>query len=345
MSAAVLYGKEDVRIERVPIPEPKRGEVRLRVGAALTCGTDVKVFRRGYHAMMVRPPAVFGHEFAGTIEALGEGVEGWRLGQRVLAANSAPCGECFYCLRGLAELCEDLLFVNGAYAEYITLPARIVEKNLLPIPDSLPFEHAALSEPLACVVRGMEEVPIQSGETVIVLGTGPIGLMFIRLCHLAGSRVLAVGRRQERLKIAEQLGASEVYDVRKTPHVLETLKARTEGGRGADKVIEAVGLPEAWEMAIAMARKAATVSLFGGCPANTHVKLDTHRVHYEELTLKGTFHHTPSTFRKALQLIATGDVPAALFLQDRAPLVELPHILAQFAHGAFPAIKVVIDPS
>lgn len=345
MNAAILYGKEDVRIEQVSIPEPRAGEVRLRIGAALTCGTDVKVFRRGYHAKMIRPPTVFGHEFAGTIDALGEGVEGWQLGQRVLAANSAPCDACFYCLRGYPELCEDLLFVNGAYAEYILLPARIVQKNLLSIPDHLPFEHAALAEPLACVVRGMEEVPIHSGETVIVLGTGPIGLMFIRLCHLAGARVLAVGRRQERLQIAEALGASEVYDVGKTPAVIETLKARTEGGRGADKVIEAVGLPEAWEMAIAMARKAATVSLFGGCPANTHVKIDTHRIHYEELTLKGTFHHTPSTFRTALRLLAEGSVPAKVFLQHYAPLVDLPQILACFAKGTFPAIKVVIDPS
>jgi L-iditol 2-dehydrogenase len=344
MTAAILYGKEDVRIERVPIPDLKHGEVRIKIGAALTCGTDVKVFRRGYHAKMVRPPAVFGHEFAGTIEALGEGVEGWSLGDRVLAANSAPCGDCFYCVRALPELCEDLLFVNGAYAEYLNIPARIVEKNLLPVPASLSLEHAALAEPLACVVRGMEEVPIARDETIIVMGTGPIGLMFIRLCVLAGARVLAVGRRAERLKIAKALGAEEVYDVREVHNIVETMKARTNGGRGADKVIEAVGKPEAWEMAIEMARKAATVSLFGGCPANTTVTLDTHRIHYEELTLKGTFHHTSQTFRTALDLIASGDVPAELFLQHCAPLEDLPQILAGFAQGTMPAIKVRITP-
>lgn len=344
MTAAVLYGKEDVRIEQVAIPALRPGEIRLRIGAALTCGTDVKVFRRGYHASMITPPAVFGHEFSGVIEEVGEGVEGWRVGQRVAAANSAPCGGCFYCLRNLPELCEDLLFLNGAYAETITLPSRIVAKNTYQIPDDLPFEHAAMTEPLACVVRGMEEVPVQRGETVIVLGTGPIGLMFIRLCAEAGARVLAVGRREERLRIAQRLGATETFDVRETPDVIETLKARTEGGRGADKVIEAVGTPEAWEMAIAMARKAATVSLFGGCPANTAISVATHRIHYEEITLKGTFHHTPQTFRKALGLIASGVVPADLFLQHCAPLHELPATLSAFAAGVMPAIKVVITP-
>lgn len=344
MTAAVLYGKEDVRIEEVVIPAIRPGEVRLRVGAALTCGTDVKVFRRGYHAKMIKPPAVFGHEFAGIIEAIGEGVSAWQIGQRVVAANSAPCGECFYCMRSLPQLCEDLLFLNGSYAETITIPARIVSQNMYALPNSLPFEHAALTEPLACVVRGMEEVPIQRGETVIVLGTGPIGLMFIRLCAEAGARVLAVGRRSERLRIAQQFGATETFDARETPNIVEALKTRTEGKRGADKVIEAVGTPAAWETAIAMARKAATVSLFGGCPANTAVNVDTHRIHYEELTLKGTFHHTPSAFSKALKLIADGTVPAEPFLQHRALLQELPDILASFAQGTMPAIKVVVVP-
>jgi len=343
MTAAVLYGREDVRIERVAVPEVGPGEVRVRIAAALTCGTDIKVFRRGYHARMIRPPAIFGHEFAGVIEAIGPGVEGWQVGQRVVAANSAPCGECFYCRRSLAELCEDLLFLNGAYAEYITIPARIVEKNLLPLPAHVAFEEAALMEPLACVVRGMEEVPIEAGETVAVLGAGPIGLMFIRLCKLAGARVLAAGRRPERLALAARMGADEIYNVGEIEDIAATLKARTEGGRGADKVIEAVGTPEAWKTALLIARKAATVSLFGGCPADTAITLDTHRVHYDELTIKGTFHHTPQTVRAALSLIAEGHIPAREFIQQRAPLAELPCILASLLNGNS-AVKVAIEP-
>src|SRR5438105_3732602 len=207
MTAAVLYGKENLQIETVDVPNIGPGDVLVRVRAALTCGTDVKVFKRGYHARMIVPPAVFGHEFAGEIDAVGPGVTGWKPGTRVVAANSAACGECFYCLRLRPELCEDLLFINGAYAEYITLPARIVCKNLLPIPDHVSCEEAALVEPLACVVKGMEETPIRPGDTVAVLGVGQIGLMFVRLCKMAGARVIAVGRRPARLKIAEAMGA------------------------------------------------------------------------------------------------------------------------------------------
>lgn len=344
MTAAVLYGKEDVRIESRTVPQVKPGEVRVKIQVALTCGTDVKVYRRGYHAKMIQPPAVFGHEWAGVIDAVGEGVTGWRVGQRVVAANSAPCGHCFYCVRDLPQLCEDLLFFNGAYAEYVTVPSRIVEKNLLPLPDHVSFEAGALMEPLACVVRGMDEVPVQAGETVIVLGAGPIGLMFVRLCSLAGARVIAAGRRTERLDVAHRLGAAETYDVHDYPDLVSTLKARTDGERGADKVIEAVGVGSAWETALALARKAATVSLFGGCPAGTTVPLDTHRIHYDELTLKGTFHHTPQTVRTALELIAGGNIPAHEFIQARAPLSELPRVLHGYAHGTHSAIKTAILP-
>src|SRR5271167_3715477 len=151
MTAAVLYGKEHLQIESVDVPELGPGDVLVRVRAALTCGTDVKVFRRGYHARMIQPPALFGHELAGDIVALGAGVEGFSVGQRVVAANSAPCLECFYCRRGSENLCEDLLFNNGAYAEYIRIPARIVERNLYEIPPHVSYQDAALIEPLACV--------------------------------------------------------------------------------------------------------------------------------------------------------------------------------------------------
>ena len=314
MLAAVLYGKEDVRVERTPRPAPGPGEVRVRIKAALTCGTDVKVFRRGYHAHMLRPPVRFGHELAGVIDAVGPGVERWRVGQRVAAANSAPCGTCFYCRKVRPELCEDLLFMNGAYAEYITVPARITAQNLLEIPAGLSFEEAAMMEPLACVVYGLQDAPAAASETVIVLGLGPIGLMFVRLCHLAGARVLAAGRRRDRLELASRLGAEEVFDERAVPGLAAELMARTEGGRGADMVIECVGRPEAWELAISLARKAGRVSLFGGCPA-------------------GAARLTGSK--------SEGQVPAREFIQRRAPLTALPSILAELAAGGG-AVKTAI---
>ncbi len=344
MTAAVLYGKENVRVEQVPVPEVGPGEVRVKIGAALTCGTDIKVYLRGYHARMIVPPAVFGHEFAGEIDAVGEGVTDWLPGMRVVAANSAACGDCFYCLRLRPELCEDLLFINGAYAEYITLPERLVRTNLLAIPDHLSYEAAAVIEPLACVVRGMEETNVQPGDTVAVIGVGQIGLMFVRLCSLAGAKVIAVGRRAPRLALAEVMGASAIVRSGEVPDVVEAVRAHTDGRRGPDKVIECVGLPEVWEQAIAMGRKGATINLFGGCPAESAIKLDTSRIHYDELTLKGTFHHTPATVRTALALIADGRVPAEAFIQQHASLEDLPNVLRSLLNGNC-SVKVAINPT
>src|SRR5215831_21119373 len=170
MTAAVLYGKEQLRIESVDVPRIGRGDVLVRVRAALTCGTDVKVFRRGYHPRMIQPPALFGHELAGDIVATGPDVRGFEVGQRVIAANSAPCGTCFYCERGSENLCEDLLFNNGAYAEYIRIPERIVRKNMHELPSHISYQDAALVEPLACVIRGLEETGIRSGDNVAIIG-------------------------------------------------------------------------------------------------------------------------------------------------------------------------------
>jgi len=335
MRAVVLYGQEDARLERVPIPRPGPGEVRLRIRAALTCGTDLKVFRRGYHARMIVPPAIFGHELAGEIEALGPGVADWRPGERVVAANSAPCGRCFFCEHEREELCEDLLFLNGAYAEYVVVPERIVRRNLLRLPDALPFEAAALVEPLACAVHGVAETGVRAGETVLVLGAGPLGLLLVRCAVLSEARVLVVGRRADRLQAALAMGAAATLDAATDPVADDWVRAHTNG-RGADRVIEAVGRPEAWEQAIRLVRKGGTVNLFGGCPAGTELRVDTARLHYDALTLLGTFHHTPATIREALRLLSEGNVPAEVLIQGRASLEELPARLAELARGGGP---------
>src|ERR1700739_782458 len=200
MSAAVLYGMEQLRIERVDVPQLVRGDVLVRVRAALTCGTDVKVFRRGYHAKMIRPPALFGHELAGDVAAVGSDVSAFHVGQRGVAANSAPCGACFYCQRGQENLCEDLLFNNGAYAEYIRIPERIVHKNMYEVPAHVSYQDAALVEPLACVLRGLEETGLKAGDTIAIIGLGPIGMMFVRMAKAVyNARVIAIGRRQTQL--------------------------------------------------------------------------------------------------------------------------------------------------
>ena len=208
MLAAVLYGSEDLRMERIPVPRIGPGELLLRVGAALTCGTDLKVYRRGYHAMMLKPPVVFGHEAAGVVAEVGAGVKNFRVGDRVLPLNSAPCDACYFCKHGQQNLCQDLLFNNGAYAEYMRIPARIVEKNTLHVPENVPLEHAALTEPLACVIRGLEESGARAGDTMVVIGAGPIGLMFLHAAQLSGVRVIAVVKREDQIAAARRLGAA-----------------------------------------------------------------------------------------------------------------------------------------
>jgi L-iditol 2-dehydrogenase len=326
MMAAVLYGKEHLEVEPVAVPEIGRGDVLVRVRAALTCGTDVKVFRRGYHARMIVPPALFGHELAGDIVAIGEDVKGFRVGQRIVAANSAPCLECYFCKRGLENLCDDLLFNNGAYAEYIRIPSRIVKRNMYEIPAHVTYQDAALIEPLACVMRGLEETDIRSGDTVAVIGLGPIGLMFVRLAKVFGARVIALGRRPTQLERAARMGAEEMINTSTCHDVVSAVRDMTKG-RGVDAAIEAVGKPETWQMAVRMLRRGGTVNFFGGCPSDTQVGLDTQLLHYSELTCKASFHHTPKHIRKALEAVTRGDITARDFVNREEPLTNLREVM------------------
>lgn len=343
MTAAVLYGKEDVQIETVDVPQIGRGDVLVRVRAALTCGTDVKVFRRGYHARMIVPPALFGHELGGDIVAMGKDVRGFKMGQRVVAANSAPCGECFYCQRNQENLCEDLLFNNGAYAEYIRIPERIVRKNMYEVPDHVSYQDAALVEPLACVLRGLEESGVRPGDTIAVIGLGPIGMMFVRLAKaVCNARVIAIGRRPQQLLRASRMGADETVLNCDGADVVGPVHEMT-GGRGADVVIEAVGQPEVWQLAIKLLRRGGVVNFFGGCPDGTLLSLDTNLLHYSELTCKASFHHTPALIRKALDLVSRGYVGAKDFVNHSEPLTNLlqvmQHLMSHNGH-----LKTAIIP-
>ncbi len=327
MTAAVLYGKEDVKIEKVPIPRVGEGEVLVKVQVALTCGTDLKVYQRGYHARMIVPPALFGHELAGTIEEVGPGVKSFKKGQRVVALNSAPCGQCFYCSRHQENLCEDLLFNNGAYAEYIKIPRRIVETNMLAVPPHVSYEEAAMVEPLACVLRGLHEANIEIGDTVAVIGGGPMGLMFMQVAKLTGCNVIAVVKRESQVAFAQRLGVDEVVQITQVQDPVDAVRALSPDRRGADVVVEAVGRPDAWEQAIEMVRRGGTVNFFGGCASGTKVRLDTNRLHYSEVSLKATFHHTPEAVRKAFALIVEKKVKGADYITSEAPLTQLNSVL------------------
>jgi L-iditol 2-dehydrogenase len=343
MTAAVLYGKENLQIETVDVPHVGPGDVLVRVRAALTCGTDVKVFKRGYHARMITPPALFGHELAGDIVAMGKKVKGFTIGQRVMAANSAPCGVCYYCRHDQENLCSDLVFNNGAYAEYIRIPERIVERNLHILEDHVGYQDAALAEPLACVLRGLEESNLRPGDTIAIIGLGPIGMMFVRLAKAVyGARVIAIGRRQPQLDRAARMGADELIVNVEGTDVVSAVKKMTEG-RGADVVIEAVGLPELWQLATHLLRRGGVVNFFGGCATGTDVNLDTNLLHYSELTLKASFHHTPALIRKALETVGRGYVTAKDFVNGVEPLTNLlevmQHLMSHNGH-----LKTAIIP-
>src|ERR1700722_14462355 len=323
MRAAVLHGREDVRIESVPVPKAAPGELIVRVGAALTCGTDLKVFRRGYHARMIVPPALFGHELAGTVVQAGADVTDFVPGDRVVALNSAPCGACYFCERGQENLCDDLLFNNGAYAEFIRIPAHIVAKNTLHVPDHVPLEHAALTEPLACAVHGFEDSHPHPGDLVAVIGGGPLGLMMLHVASLAGCETIAVVKHDGQAEAAKQLGAAHVVQAGSIRKAIRETRAFTPKDRGVDIAIEAVGVPDAWEEAVEMVRKGGTVNFFGGWAVGPGVNLDKNPIHYNYTSLRTASHHTPAICRKALDLIANGRFQASAFITGRAHLHEL----------------------
>jgi L-iditol 2-dehydrogenase len=350
MLAALLYGKEDLRLEEVDVPTPAAGEVVIRVKAATTCGTDLKVWRRGGHAKMLKPPTRFGHEAAGEIVALGAGLQGWQIGDRVVANNSAPCMECFFCQKAEYSLCQNLLFNNGTFAEYLQIPAPIVEHNLLPIPPDLPYSLASMTEPLACVLHGAARSNLKPGDRVVVIGDGAIGLMFVAALARDGrqeaesrrqTEVFLFGGSDRRLEIGEQLGAAKTFNYKQVEDVPGLVKQLT-GGWGADVVIEASGVPAVWEQAIACARPGATVNLFGGCPRDTTITVNTEQLHYSELTLKGVFHNTPEYVRSALDLLASRTIPFELLVNGDRPLTDLHQVFEEMKQRQ--VIKVAITP-
>ncbi|MFH1730022.1 MAG: zinc-binding dehydrogenase [Planctomycetota bacterium] len=326
MRAAVYHGKEDVRLEEIDTPRIGPGGVLAKVDVALTCGTDRKMFLRGHP--LFPPPFVFGHEFAGTVIEVGDEVEGFKRGERVVAMNSAPCGTCFYCARDAQSMCENMfLRLSGAFAEVIDIPRPIVEKNLLVIPDGVRSRDAALVEPLACVVHGIERSGIEPGDSVVVNGAGPIGLLFVRLASLKAGRVIVTDVRADRLERAERLGGDVVLNVSSVGDPAGAVRGMCNGGRGADVAIECVGLPETWESTIRMVRKGGIANLFGGCASGTTIEVDTSLVHYSEVQIRGVFHTTPKYVRRALELIAEGVVTSDELVTGELPLERLDEML------------------
>ncbi len=322
MRAALLYGVKDLRIENIKKPQIGAGEALVKIQAATTCGTDLKIFQRGYVERIIKLPTVFGHEWAGDVVDVGEGVTWPEPGMRIRAGNSAPCLRCAMCRKGRFNLCEDMLWLWGAYAEYIRVPARTLLVNTQEIPPHVDYEEAALAEPLACVLHGAEEAGIKLGDTVAIIGAGPIGLLHLLTAKKLGAEQVAIcDLVEERLAFATQLGADDTINAA-TEDAVATVKDLTEG-RGADVVIEAIGLPGTWEQALHMVSKGGTVLEFGGCPPKTNIQVSTELLHYGEVTVKGAFHATPTHFKKALNLIASKTVAVKPLVTRRMPLERL----------------------
>jgi len=318
----MLYGVNDLRVQDINIPRVDDGEILVKVKAATTCGTDLKIYQRGYVSGVIKLPTVFGHEWAGDIVEVGKGVSYFQKGMRVRAGNSSPCLRCFMCQRGKFNLCEDMMWLWGAYAEYIKVPQRIVMLNTQLIPDHVTYEEAAVTEPLACVLRGVEEARVKLGDAVAIIGAGPIGLLHLLTARKMGAgKIMISDTVDERLRLAQKLGADETINARQEDTVEKTKKLTS--GYGADVVIEAIGMPATWEQALKMVRKGGTVLEFGGCPPETEIKVSTEQLHYGETTIMGAFHTTPAHFKKALNLIASGTIEVKPLITKRMKLDDI----------------------
>ncbi len=327
MRAALLHGPGDLRVEDVPDPEPGPGELVLGIRAALSCATDVKSVARG-HPSIAGYPSRLGHEFAGVVERLGAGVEGFSVGDAVFCADSAPCGRCRACRRGRESLCEDLLYLLGGFGERLLVPERVVRGNLHRLP-------------LACAAHALDAAELEPGDSVAIVGGGSLGLMLCALASDAGGRVIVLDPHRERLAAAARFGAAATVAAERGPGDVERVRALSDG-RGADLVVEAVGRPRSWQLAVAMAAPGGTANLFGGCARGTSVTLPTERIHYEEVRVLGTYHHAPRYVARALAVLARRAWPWAQLLGPQIGLDELPAALAGRLHAPVPPKYTVV---
>ncbi|MFO0751812.1 MAG: alcohol dehydrogenase catalytic domain-containing protein [Thermodesulfovibrionales bacterium] len=337
MIASFLVQPGVIETREIPCPEPSRGEVLIKVKAALTCGTDLKAFLRGHP--LIPMPGVFGHEFSGIIAAAGGGVRAFKEGDAVMAVHSAPCRACHYCRKKLYHLCERLMStkVLGAFAEYLLLPAPVVKQNLFHKHPNLSFEEAAFLEPLSCVVHGIRGLPLTRGDRVLIIGTGPIGLLHCALATPKGAQILMSGRNPEKLRFSRQFGA----DGTASPAEMKEAARSFTGGMGFDYVFECTGQVEVWEHAPDYARRGGTVVLFGGCKGGTTVTYDTCRLHYDEITVKGAFHFTPQDVRAAYSLLKD-TIDVSPLISGTYQLSDLPEAFEKLSKGE--GIKYAVLP-
>jgi L-iditol 2-dehydrogenase len=345
MMVARFYAPGDVRIEDAPEPTAGPGELKLRVRACSTCGTDVKIFRFGHHRIV--PPRVIGHEIAGEVVEVGDGVD-WHVGDRVQVIAAVPCGQCADCLRGWQTICPNQVAMgyhyDGGFAEYMIVPARVLAVDgVHRIPEGLDHVSASITEPLACVLNGQEIARVGDGDTVVVVGAGPIGCLHVRLARARGAaRVFLVELNESRLAMAADLVHPDAAICAGRTDAVDEVRKLTDG-RGADVVITAAASGRAQEDALQMAALRGRLSFFGGLPKDDPlISLDSNLVHYRELTIVGANGSSPDHNRRALDLIASGAVRVDDLVTHRMPLADVLSAIETVARGE--AIKVTILP-
>lgn len=334
MKSAILVRPGLIDLREVDVPKPKQGEMLIRIKAALTCGTDLKAYRRGHPVIPM--PGPFGHEFSGIVSEVGKGVKRFREGDEVMAVHSAPCLACRYCNRKLFNLCETIMQTKilGAFAEYVLLPSHIVKQNAFHKPKDLPFVEAALLEPLSCVVHSIEPLRIKENDQALIIGSGPIGLLHLLLLKEMGVDVAVMDKNGEKLKVAQQIGADHA--------ITQMAEARQNNFFGFDYVFECTGTPDVWESSVRYLRRGGTVVLFGGCKSGTTVVYDTGRLHYDELTLRGTFHYTPADVKKACLLLSSGKIKLSPLISGCFRLNDIQKVFNLLDQGK--GIKYAITP-
>jgi L-iditol 2-dehydrogenase len=366
--ANILIKPGRIALRKIPRPKPSHGEILIRIKAALTCGTDLKAFKRGHPVIPM--PGVFGHEFSGIVAETGKDVKRFREGDAIMAVHSAPCLECRYCRQKFYNLCENIMYTKilGAFAEYILLPSHLVRQNLFHKPRNLSFQEAAFLEPLSCVVHGMESLRIRKNDHALVIGGGPIGLLHMLLLKEKGAKVAVTDKHDTKLKIAKALGADTVISSRhfekimnpifrlsnKKESVIPIAPLLVKGGWGDfaennvkdfigfDYVFECTGIPDVWESSVNYVRRGGTVVLFGGCRSGTTVTYDTGRIHYDEITLKGVFHYSPSDVRKAYAFLSEKRINVSPLISGSYPLRHTQKAFEKLSKGV--GIKYAIIP-
>ncbi|MFI5907636.1 zinc-dependent dehydrogenase [Dactylosporangium sp. NPDC051541] len=346
MRVVRFHAPGDVRIEDAPEPAPGPGDVKIRVRACSTCGTDVKILNFGHHHIV--PPRVMGHEIAGEVVEVGADVTGWQAGDRVQVIAAIPCGTCGECRRGRMTVCPNQVSMgyhfDGGFAEYMIVPPNVLNVDgLNRIPEGLSFAEASVAEPLACVLNGQNLAGVGAGDDVVVMGSGPIGCLHVRLARARGAaRVFLVDLNRERLDLAADLVQPDAAICGAEVDVVDTVMKLTEG-RGADVVITAAAAGAAQEQAVQMTARQGRISFFGGLPKDKPIiALDSNLVHYRELTIVGANGSSPAHNKEALRLIADGAVPVNDLITHRLPLQDALDAFGIVARGE--AIKVTIEP-